>query len=139
MPGTGVHGAGLEKYPDEMISMKFHSTPARSGSPVFLCEPPYHLHFGGVHNRAWSVGPQLLGVYVRPAFHSDHAQERSPEQNGHDTDRECLLVPTWKLLAMLNRYGSEDKCEPEVGSSPKRSRRVKYISRDSPEAAVQQL
>jgi hypothetical protein len=92
---------------DELLSIQFRSTCGRLGSPVFLCEPPYDLHFGSLYNRAWKFGPQLLGVYIGPAPIPEQSRSRSIEQlmgtmeEKRQLGRECLVVPIWKLLAML--------------------------------------
>jgi hypothetical protein len=97
---------------EEAFLVEFRSVGGYSGSPVFLCEVPFHLRARGTHLQIWSFGPHLLGVDIGHVHEHKRVLRKTskgkPEEDPIEKYYEAntamsIVVPAWKLLDFLNR------------------------------------
>jgi hypothetical protein len=96
---------------DEVFLVEFRSVGGYSGSPVFLCEIPFHLRFRGTSHQIWSFGPHLLGVDVGHAPDWKRVKKKTakglvneePAKYYQSHTAMSVVVPAWKLMALLDR------------------------------------
>lgn len=113
MPGEPFKRAGKDDIP-EVFFVEFRSIGGYSGSPAFLCEPPFHLMDKAKLYHKWSLLPHLLGLdlghikTLEPLLEKkvERGKARYAEVPGkfYETNTAmATIVPAWQIAALLDR------------------------------------
>jgi len=112
MPDEPFKRPKPEEDLEEAFLVEFRSVGGYSGCPVFLCEVPFHLRSRGNALHVWSFGPHLLGVDLGHIHEHKRVLKKTPQgKYVEDTTEKyyeantamSVVVPAWRLLALLNR------------------------------------
>jgi len=112
MPGEPYKRPSSDEDLEEAFLVEFRSVGGYSGSPVFLCEPPFHLWDKARLLHLWSQSPHLLGVdlghihehkrVLRKTIKGKY--EEDPNEKYYEANTAMsIVVPAWRLMALLNR------------------------------------
>jgi hypothetical protein len=96
---------------EEALLVEFRSLGGYSGSPVFLCEIPFHLRSRAAGVRTWSFNPHLLGVDLGHLPDRKRVQKKTgtrlvdeePPRYYEVNTAMSVVVPAWRLLSLLDR------------------------------------
>jgi hypothetical protein len=112
MPDEPFKRPGPNEDLEEAFLVEFRSVGGYSGSPVFLCEPPFHLWDKARLLHQWSQSPRLLGIDLGHIHDYRRVLKKTPKGKYEEDSVEkyyesntamSVIVPAWKLMDFLNR------------------------------------
>jgi hypothetical protein len=112
MPGEPFKRPSPDEDLEEAFLVEFRSVGGYSGSPVFLCEPPFHLWDKARLLHLWSQSPRLLGIDLGHIHEHKRVLKKSnkgkyiedPNEKYYEANTAMsIVVPAWRLMALLNR------------------------------------